>query len=99
MKVDLRISYIVTENYKELKEGAFSGDVQSIVLLGPRGCGKTIATTTLSLSLIESSKTALYITPVIQNFGLENMMQYTRTLVELGMGGITNLLIRYGNIE
>ena len=68
----------------ELKEAVFSGDVQSIVLLGPKGYGKTIATITLFLSLMESGRTALYIiTPVIlQNLGLENMMQYTRTLVE-----------------
>ena len=81
--MNLRIPYIVTENFQDLNETVKSCNAQSIILLGPKGCGKTIATVTLLLKLIKSGRTALYITPLIlQNLGLDNMMQYTRELIK-----------------
>ena len=53
VKMNLRIPYIVTENFQDLNETVKSCDAQSIILLGPKGCGKTIATVTLLLKLIK----------------------------------------------
>lgn len=81
--MDPGISYIVTEDFRELNEAVISCDVQSVILLGSKGCGKTIATIALLLNILKGGRTALYITPVIlQNLGLESMMPYVKELVE-----------------